>query len=253
MGVSKVISVWGIGLALALASDAQAPNKKPTTPPPQPKETFAQRVLRFSGVSANPNTLKGAGDELASGQIWMGDLRSGAVRRITEEFGYRSPVYYPNGMDILALQGADVMRISSGGDRPVKLYRIAGITKFIGFGIDDPDQALMLSEDEEGRASPSLLSVKTGAAAPLPYDPQSSRDRQMLENLQGWQRTYSGTTVYVKRESRDTLSGAVEISNVFAKSAGRDPINISRCDMTNCGQPSLSPDGNRVLFIKGGL
>ncbi|HKD07461.1 MAG TPA: hypothetical protein VKB79_16280 [Bryobacteraceae bacterium] len=253
MRTKIVMIVFGVGLALAAAGQTQAPSKKTSTPPPQPKETFWERVLRISGVSANPNTLKGADDEPVSGQIWMADLPSGATRRLTEEFGYRSPIFYSNGTDILALQGADVVRISSGGGRGVKLFHIAGITKFVGFSIDDPDQALMLKEDEAGRASVSLLSVKTGAVALLPYDPQSSRDRQMLEDLQGWQRTYGGTTVYLKRESRDTLSGTVEISNVFAKSAGRDPINISRCDMTNCGQPSLSPDGNHVLFIKGEL
>jgi hypothetical protein len=252
MRMSIVIKVWGVGLLVAAAGDTQTLNKK-TTAPPQPKETFWERVLRFSGVSANPNTLKGADDELVSGQVWMADLRSGAMRKITPEFGYRSPVYYPNGADILVLQGAAVVRISSGAEPPAKLYHIAGIVKLVGFSIDDPDQVLVLTEDEQGRTSGSRLSVETGAVRPLPYDPGSSRDRQMLEDLEGWQRTYGGTTVYIKRESRETLSGTAEISNVFVKSAGRDPLNISRCDMTNCGQPSLSPDGNRVLFIKGGL
>lgn len=252
MRMSIVMTVCGVGLLVAAAGHTQAPTKK-TTAPLQPKETFWERVLRFSGVSANPNTLKGADDELVSGQVWMADLRSGAMRKITPEFGYRSPVYYPNGADILVLQGADVVRISSGSEPPAKLYHIAGIIKLVGFSIDDPDQVLMLKEDEQGRTSGSQLSVETGAVRLLPYDPGSSRDRQVLEGLEGWQRTYGGTTVYIKRESRETLSGTVEISNVFVKSAGRDPLNISRCDMTNCGQPSLSPDGNRVLFIKGGL
>lgn len=252
MRMSIVMTVWGVGLLVATAGHTQTPNKKPTAPP-QPKETFWERVLRFSGVSANPNTLKGADDELVSGQVWMADLRSGSMRKITPEFGYRSPVYYPSGADILVVHGADVVRISSGAEPPAKLYHIAGIIKLVGFSIDDPDQVLMLKEDEQGRTSGSRLSVKTGAVALLPYDPGLSRDHQMIEDLEGWQRTYGGTTVYIKRESRETLSGTVEISNVFVKSAGRDPLNISRCDMTNCGQPSLSPDGNRVLFIKGGL
>lgn len=252
MRMSIVIKVWGVGLLVAAAGHTQTPNKK-TNASPQPKETFWERVLRFSGVSANPNTLKGSDDELVSGQVWMADVRSGAMRKITPGFGYRSPVYYPNGADILVLQGADVVRISSGAEPPAKLYHVAGIIKLVGFSIDDPDQVLMLKEDEQGRTSGSRLSVETGVVRLLPYDPGSSRDRQTLEDLEGWQRTYGGTTVYIKRESRETLSGTQEISNVFVKSVGRDPLNISRCDMTNCGQPSLSPDGNRVLFIKGGL
>jgi hypothetical protein len=242
----------GVAFVLNAATAAQAPNNKATTSP-RVRETFWEWALRFSGVSANPNTLKGAGDELVSGRIWMTDLASGATREMTPEGGYRSPIYYPNGADILALQGADVVRIPSGRDRASKLYNIAGIAKLVGFSLDSPDEVLMLKEDDVGHSSTSRLSVRTGAVTPLPYDPQSSRDRQMLEHLQDWQRTYGATTVYVKSETRETLSGTVDVGNVFVKVGGKDPANISRCDITNCGQPSLSPDGNRVLFIKGGL
>jgi hypothetical protein len=250
--MSMVMSVWSTWLLLSAASQAQTPGKKASAPA-QSKETFWQWVLRFSGVSANPSTLKGADDEPAAGQVWTADLRSDAVRKITPEDGYRSPVFYPNGADILALQDTDVVRISAGGNPTAKLHHVAGITKLVGFSLDDPDEVLILREDDEGHPSVARLSLKTGAVALLPYDPQSSRDRQVLEDLQGWQRTYGATTVYVKRESKETLSGMVERTNVFVKSAGKDPVNVSRCDTTNCGQPSLSPDGTRVLFIKAGL
>lgn len=251
MRISVVITAWSVGFLLSAAGNAQTSRK--TGVPPQSRETLWQWALRFSGVSANPSTLKGADDEPFAGQVWTADLQSGATRKITTDDGYRSPVFYPNGADILALQGADVVRISSGGGEPAKLYHIPGITKLVGFGLDDPDHVLILNEDPQGHSAVSRLSLKTGALAPLPYDPQSSRDREMLEGLQGWQRTYGAATLYVKRESRQTLSGTVERSNVLVKSANQDPLNISKCDTTDCGQPSLSPDGVRVLFIKGGL
>ena len=183
----------------------------------------------------------------------MAELPAGARHRVSPDDGYRSPVYFPNGSDILALQGASVVRISAGGQKPAKLYNIAGIAKLVGFSLDGPDEVLLLKEDEAGHTLPARLSVTTGTITPLPYDPQSGRDRQMLEYLQDWQRSYGDTTVYVKRESREVLSGTVDVFNVFMKVPGRDPLNVSRCDMGSCGQPSLSPDGKRVLFIKTGL
>lgn len=247
----NIVIAGAIGFFLSAAGDAQTAKK--ISAQPQAKETFWQWALRFSGVSANPSTLKGADDEPVAGQVWTADLQSGVTRKITTDDGYRSPLFYPNGADILALQGADVVRIAAGRGLPAKLYHFAGITKLVGFGQDDPDQVLLVKEDEDGHPSVSRLSLKTGAIAPLPYDPESIRDRETLEDLQGWQRSYGATTVYVKRESRQTLSGTVERSNVLVKPAGRDPVNISKCDTTDCGQPSLSPDGTHVLFIKGGL
>jgi hypothetical protein len=246
-----VTSAHAIALVLIATANAQTPRKN--APTPVQKETFWQWVLRVSGVSANPNTLKGADDELTSGQIWVSDLAAGTVRKITPQEGYRSPVYMPDGNGILAVRGADVVRVSSIDGRAEKVGNVTGISKLVGFSLDAPDDLLVLKEDNAGHTSPWRFSVKSGAATPLPYDPQSSRDLQMLEHLKDWQRDYGGTIVYVKRESRETLSGVVEIENVFVKSASRDPVNVSRCDLTNCGQPSLSPDGNRVLFIKSVL
>jgi hypothetical protein len=236
-----------------IAGNAQSPAPKKAAAPQHPKETFWQWVARFSGISANPNTLKGADDELRSGQVWMADLPLGTSRRITTDDGYRSPVFFPNGSDILALQGSYVVRISSSGQKTVKVYSIAGITKLVGFSLADPGEVLALQEDEAGHVSAGQLSVSTGAIVPLPYDPQSSRDHQILEHLQDWQRVYDDTTVYVKRESKQALSGPVEVFNVFVKTPGRVPKDVSHCDLANCGQPSLSPDRNHVLFIKSGL
>ena len=244
---------FAAALVCSVVCHGQGAKAQKAAAPQRPKETFWERVLRFTGISVNPNTLKGADDELVSGQVWVANLQSGTRRRVTTSEGYRSPIYFPSGADILALQGGYVVRISSSGDKAEKLYRIAGIAKFVGFSRDVPAEALALTEDEAGRVSPAILSVNTGAVAPIQYDPQSSLDRQMLEHLEGWQRSYGDTVIYVKREFRQSLSGTVEVFNVFLKTAGRDPVNVSGCDMANCGQPSLSPDGNRVLFIKAGL
>jgi predicted Fe-Mo cluster-binding NifX family protein len=166
---SAVRIALGAALVCIVAGNAQSPApKKTTTPSPRPKETFWQWAARFSGISANPNTLKGADDELRSGQVWVADLSTGASRKITADDGYRSPVYFPNGSDILALQGVSVVRLSSSGQRPVEVFRVAGISKLVGFSLDDADEVLALEEDDAGHVSAGRLSLRSGVITPLP-------------------------------------------------------------------------------------
>jgi hypothetical protein len=68
--------------------------------------------------------------------------------------------------------------------------------------------------------------------------------------LQGSERSYPAGTVYVKREASEAMSGRVERTNVFWKQPGHDPVNVSHCELANCGQPSLSFDGTKLAFIK---
>ena len=236
--------IWGIAV--------MAQSTKAKKNPPAQKEGFWQWALRFSGISANPNTLKGANDEPASGQVWIADLTSGTRRNITRDGGYRSPVFYPDSLTVLALKGDDVMRISSSG-QVEKLYSIPGISKLVGFSVNDSSELLVLKQDGQGNVVPGELSIQTAKVDLFPYDPNSGEDRQMLEHLQSWQREYGTWVVYVKREGVQTLSGQLEIANVFLKVEGRDPENVSRCEMENCGQPSLSADKTHVLFIKAAL
>ena len=84
----------------------------------------------------------------------------------------------------------------------------------------------------------------------VPYDLASRRDLQMVENLEGWSRTYGDRRLYVKTQAKQILSGTVEWSDVFLKVGNREPLNISHGDGLNCGQPSLSENGSLVVFVK---
>lgn len=206
--------------------------------------------MRFFGVSATTSTLKGAGDEIVSGQVWVAEVRANTRRKVTSDGGYRSPVFLPDGNDILAVHGEEVVRLGVNGSTQQPIAKVSGITKLIGFSRDSSTQILLLADDNAGQAHVELLSVNDGKITQLPYDPQSTRDRQMVEDLQGWQRSYDIGTVYVRRESFATNSGTVELTNVFWKQSGLDPVNVSQCQLTNCGQPSASNDGSRITFIK---
>ena len=58
------------------------------------------------------------------------------------------------------------------------------------------------------------------------------------------------TSGFTKTETKEGLAGAVEWRDVYLKREGRDTVNVSNCDGVNCGQPSLSPSGRWVVYIK---
>jgi len=246
-------------LVLALGGAAAGQNQKPqgAAPAPAPAKKqapdFIDKVLKFLGISDSPGTLKGPGDEVVKGQLWVADLGSQSIRAVGKGDGYRSPVFVPGSNDILALRGSDVVRFPAGYAETKKLCSTAGVTKLVGFSADDPDTVLILqSGDAGGHPRIGLLSVSTTKVTPLAYDPRSSAELQMVENLEGWTRTYGDKQTYVRRQSKQALSGVVEWSDVFLKTDGQAPIDVSQCNGANCGQPSLSTDGQLLVFVKTG-
>jgi Tol biopolymer transport system component len=213
--------------------------------------SFTEKLLKFFGISDSPSTLKGPGDEITSGELWLGDLDSKTTRALTSGAGYRSPVFLSGTKDVLALRGTDVMQVSSAGGEGKKLCSVDAIIKLVGSGSEDPGKVLILLRGEAGgHPRVALLTVNTGAVTVVPYDPASSQDLQMVENLQGWSRTYGDQHVYVKRQAKQALSGTVEWSDAFLKVGNQEEVDVSRCDGAQCGQPSLSENGRLLVFVK---
>jgi hypothetical protein len=238
-------------LAIILAT-AHAQQKSGTGTSANQQKTaarFAEKLLKFLGISNNPSTLKGP--EIASGELWVADLDTGSTHAVTEAGGYRSPIFLPGTKDILVLRGTDVIRIPLGSGPGKKVYSVDDITKLVGANSDDPGSVLILLRGKEA-SNPrvGLLSVKTGAVTILPYDSGSSQDLQMVESLEGWARAYGDQQVYVKRQTKQALSGTIEWSDVFRKVGGAEPVDVSHCDGRDCGQPSLSENGRLLIFVK---
>jgi hypothetical protein len=221
-------------------------------PPSQQKRTsFTEKLLKFLGISDSPGTLKGPGDEVNNGQLWVADLNSQTTRALTSGDGYRSPVFLTGTKEVLALRGSDVVQVPAVGGEGRKLYSVAGIVKLVGASTSDGGTVLILQRTESGgRPRVGLLNVTSGAITPVPYDPASSQDLQMVEDLAGWSRTYADRRIYVKRQSKQALSGTVEWSDVFLQVGNQTAVDVSRCDGVNCGQPSLSADGHWLVFVK---
>lgn len=213
--------------------------------------SFTERLLKFLGISASPSTFKGPGDEVVTGDVWLADLESKTTRALTTTGGYRSPIFMSGSKDILALRGTDVMRISSAGGEGKKLYSVDGIAKLVGCSSEDLDKAVILLRGEtDVRPRVRVLTISTGTIIVIPYSSSSSQDLQMVESLQGWTRTYGDRELYVESQSKQAFSGTVEWTDVFLRVGNAKPVDVSQCDGTNCGQPSLSENKHLVVFVK---
>lgn len=239
-------------LLVLLVSPASGQTQK--NPPPnqqKPQTSFTEKLLKFLGISASPGTLKGPGDEVTSGELWLADLEARTTRALTPTEGYRSPVFLAGSNAVLALRGREVVWVRRAGGEGKKLYTIDGILKLVGASSDDAATVLILFRGETGgHPRVGLLTVSTGAVAPVPYDPASRQDLQMVEDLEGWSRTYGNRHIYLHRQSKQALSGTVEWSDVFLQVGSQPPTDVSQCNGVNCGQPSLSADGHLLVFVK---
>jgi len=242
--------LWVLLLAVSV-NTASAQGQKKTTDGTGHKTSmrFTEKLLKFLGIGDSPSSLKGPGDEVVTGDVWVADLGAKTTHALTTAGGYRSPIFVSSG-DILALRGTDVMRIPPAGGEGKRLYSVAGIEKLVGCDSEDPGKVLAVLHGGTGGPRVAMLTVSTGAVSTIPYDASSSQDLQMVESLRGWTRKYGEEELYVESQSKQSFSGAVEWVDVFLRAGNAKAVDVSRCDGTNCGQPSLSGDKRLVAFVK---
>ena len=209
---------------------------------------FVARLMSFLGISATPSQMK-APDALTVGDIWIADAGRTARAQLTSDGGYSWPVFDPGGERILALKGSEVLEIPLAGGPARRLASAARITKLIGFDRARPGQVLVLRA--EPNAEIAVLSLADSQVTTIAYDPRSSEAGTFLAHLRGEERAYGDTVLYVRKETRNEITGDVlEWTDVFVKEGDKGPRNISQCKGANCGQPSLSADGDRIAFVR---
>lgn len=237
-------------MLLISASSGLAQKNAPASK--QKPQSFTEKVLKFLGISASPGTLKGPGDEVTSGQLWLADLQTKTTRQLTSSEGYRSPIFLAGNEDVLALRGSEVVRYPSAGGDGKSLYSVDGILKLVGASSEDAAIVLILLRAEAASGHPRIgeLAVSTGKVTLLPYDPASGEDLQIVEDLAGWSRSYGERHIYVQKQSKKALSGTVEWHDVFLQVDSGPPVDVSQCDGVNCGQPSLSADRRWLVFVR---
>lgn len=244
--------LWKAGFLLLFfvclaAGQASKPSTAASATKPKPA-SFIDEVLDFLGISDSPSTLKAPGDEVKTGQLWVVQLDSQNTHAIANGSGYRSPVFVAGSKDVMALKGTEVWLFST--SQAKRLYPVEGITKLVASSARDPDKILVLLANRgDAHDRVGLLSISSGRVTPQPYDATSTQDLRMVESLEGWERVYGDERLYVKRVTKQVMSVTKEWADVFLKTNGRDK-DISQCDGTNCGQPSMSSEGRLVVFVK---
>jgi hypothetical protein len=213
-------------------------------------ESLLVKILRVTGISANPTQQRGPGDYKESGDIWIVNRSTKKMTRITTDGGYRSPVFVPNDSHVMALKGKDVVMISLSGEEVRAFHPEQNVIKIIGFDSQDNDSALTLLEDDDGRTLVGFISLASGQITYVPFDRKVKADREMLIHLKQWTRVYGTTMIYVKNEINQSVTGLHEFTNVYIKEGDTDAVKLTDCKGNNCGQPSLSHNKNQVVFIK---
>ena len=245
---TSVLLIYSVGWGTSQTQNPSATKKQ--SPPKQKTETFRQKLLRVSGIAQSPSTLKGPGDEIDRGQIWIAEIAGFKARQLTEGGGFRSPVFIPVVNDLAALTTTKVVRVSLTTGKSSDLCSISGITKLIGFNLDDTDKALVLVREGSNPPKVAFLSITACTLEPLLYDDSLTEDRRMVEHLSAWDREYGNVALYVSQQTKSGMAGTQSWIDVFIRSGSGAPLDVSNCAGTNCGQPSLAPDGKLIAFIR---
>lgn len=206
-------------------------------------ESFWRKVLRITGIAAAPSPKGGPDITPGSGDIWVFNLENESSIQISSGGGYTAPIFIASDSIILALRGDSVVKVPSSGGEPKVLLSHSSVVKLVGINRDNPNEVLVLTNN--GRQV-GLLSLKRHRLTRLPYNEKSDDDRKMVAHLQEWDRSYGEVRVF----SNSKRGNSGNLSDVYVKRSGAEPVNISECGEVSCGQPSLSHNGHFVVFIK---
>jgi hypothetical protein len=213
-------------------------------------DTLMDKLLRVAGLTAAPAQLRGPGDEVETGNVWIANLERRTASALTSDGGYRSPVFSPVDGSVYALKGDTIVRFAASNGKTAVVQKVTGVLKLVGFEGKNGDEIIVLVDAGTAGSPLGVVSLTSGKMTPLPYNANSEDQRRMLAQIRAPDRVYGDTRVYTKTESKRGLSRAIEWTDVYLKRGDTEPRNISACDGVSCGQPALSPDGRRLAFLK---
>lgn len=243
-------------LKIMQARQSQVPKPSPS---PTPTETWWQKLLRISGVSANPGAQRSPGKiETIAGEIWIKSLNGETAQTRIAVGNYRFPIFLARDERILALKEDSIVQIPRFGGPEQSIINQAGIIKLVGADQDRPDNILVVMKNS-GQTSIGILSLSDNKVKTLAYETETVQGKTMFARILGSDRIYCNTEVYVEVRCekdqhgecrRDANNQIKTWTDVMVKHAYRSPINLSNCAGVNCGQASLSFDANVVVYIK---
>lgn len=227
-------------LLVTLNASAQAP-----AAPPQPAARGATAVQGFwfaidqlGLIFKAVGNLSGGVDQ---GHIWRVDLATGTgdPHRLGSNDGLAWPVLSPDGATVFALRDGQLVRLASDGGLTA-VGKETQWRKLIGV---DPQNNVLGFIAGKPRPHPALMS--SGGELHLLPQPETDSERERVSLLLQENRAYKdGRQLLVKRSTRGGRG-----LDVFLKA---DDVTkaLSDCADDLCGQPSLSPDGRSVLYVR---
>ena len=244
-----MISRRSLALLLLLLSGSLAASLQPAR-----AETFWQKVFKFLGVSATPSKQKGPGDQVKTGDIQIYNSEVRKIFPLTNEGGFRSPIFLPDDQNVLAIKDGRIVKITIPDGPVTEIFPINGIVKLIGISKADSDQVLILTDlDQDNCPAVGVLSLQFGNVTNIPYS-DNEDDEKMITHLKGWKREYDdgNTKLEIRIQSAGSGNSKTEWTDIFLKRKSEDWVNVSHCDRgVNCSHPSISNDRKLVAFVKG--
>ena len=197
-------------------------------------QVFWDGVRRLGVVFRSIGSLGGGARR---GEIWLVTASTLERRQVGSGADWSWPIMTNDNMFVYAMRGGQVRRISGDGtdivvsDGPA-WYKLLGVSPdgtVIGFLATQP--------------WPHLATLTPGGDLQTAVPGEEERER--VAYLLQEPRDYAdGTRLEVRRSERGGRG-----YDVFLLSDGRSR-NLSDCGDDSCGQPSLTPDGKHVLFIR---
>jgi hypothetical protein len=167
----------------ALSDTGREPNFVPPDDPPATGQASAPSFWHWLGevVGLTASSDTRGGDHIESGDVWLQPIDGGALRRLTSEGGYTSPVFAPDDQYVLALREGQLWKIPTGGGKPEKFeHGPPGAEGLLGSG---PQGIVVLTADQIGIYSP-----KNGQFSA--YQPVDDSEREAIAMMHSSGRAY---------------------------------------------------------------
>jgi len=228
----------GPAVAQVVATSAEGPMTDGNASADTAQGSWLERLL--AQVQLTIEKISALGDSgIEAGQLWVVELQAGGSIGPPRQLGSADDLAWPvaGGERTFAIQGQQVVEMTTGepqrlGPADIHWHKLVGAA---------PDGTLLgITVDAEG--SPQLTALLPDGSVRV--QPPGTGDPVQLATLLQESRSYAdGRTLQVDRPA----SG--QGFDVFLTVAG-ETRNVSECRGDACGQPSLSADGKRVLFIR---
>ncbi len=228
---------------LYLASTQNYPQEAQGDTADDSSSTLVRQFLGYLQVTFE--NIGSLGDSVVEqGVLWSvsvdpSSADMGKPVRLRTENDLSWPILEVKNNIIYALKTNQIQRLEP-GKPPTGLTAPGHWIKLIGVS---QGTILGIIEDEQGKNRLARYTPGKGTNR-LPF-PRSEEEYRQLAVLEQENRSYAGNRMlYVDRSSRGGRG-----FDVFYKD-GEQIFNLSDCGHDRCGQPSLSPDIKRVLFVR---